>query len=156
MTLKIDMSYFIKYFFILLFICASYQCNAQKYILLDKAISQPAIYSNTISVSEKFKGFFPVEKKDIGKFIEVLEEISKRLSSKKNSGKATQYQIGCVKFTGVLLPLAIGNRLDYVLTSTCDNVRITMHLCDAKINNENNEYFINTWIKYIKSSLKEK
>lgn len=145
-----------KYFSILLFFCATYQCNAQKYILFDKAISQPAIYSNSISVSEKFKGFFPVEKKDIGKFLEALEQISKRLSSKKNSGKAIQYQIGCVKFTGVVIPGALGDRLDYVLTSTCDNMRITMHLCDAKINNENNEYFINTWIKYIKSSLKEK
>ena len=145
-----------KYVFILLFSCAAYQCNAQKYILLDKALSQPAFYSNKITVAEKFKGFFPVEKKEIGRFIGALEEISKRLSSKKLSGKAKQYQFGCVRFKGVEIPLASGDRLDYVLTSTCDNVKITMHLSDAKINNENNVYFINTWIKYIKNALKEK
>ena len=145
-----------KYFFIFIFTFTAFQGKAQKYILLDKAISQPAFYSNTISVAEKFKGFFPVEKKDITRFIEALEEISKKLSSKKLSGKAKQYQIGCVRFNGVEIPLAYGDRLDYVLTSTCDNVKITMHLCDAKINNANNAYFINTWIKYIRSALKQK
>lgn len=145
-----------KYIFILLFTFTAFKGNAQKYILLDKAISQPPFYSNTISFSEKFKGFFPVENKEIGKFISALEEISKRLSAKKLSGKAKQYQIGCVRFDGVEIPLASGDRLDYVLTSTCDNVRITMHLSDAKFDNENNAYFINTWIKYIRSSLKVK
>ena len=145
-----------KYVFIFLLNCAATQCNAQKYILLDKTISQPAFYSNTISVSEKFKGFFPVEKKEIGKFIEALKEISERLSSKKITGKAKQYQIGCVRFAAVLIPLASGDRLDYVITSTCENVKITMHLCDAKINNENNAYFIKTWIKYIRNTLNAK
>lgn len=144
-----------KYIFILLFSCITYQGYAQKYILLDKTMSQPAFYSNTISVSEKFKGFFPVEKKEIGRFIEALEEIQKRLSVDKITGKAKQYQIGCVRFTGVAIALASGDRLDYVLTSTCENVRITMHLSDAKLNNENNAYFINAWIKYIKNSLKD-
>ena len=117
-------------------------------------MSQPAFYSNQISASEKFKGFFPVMKKELPKFIQALEEISKRLSSKKITGKALQYQIGCTKFTGDAFPLANGERLDYVLTSTCDGIRVSMHLVDARINNENNAYFVNTWIKYIKNSVK--
>jgi hypothetical protein len=143
-----------KYIFIFLFICSANQSQAQKYILLDKAMSQPAFYSNQISASEKFKGFFPVMKKELPKFIQALEEISKRLSSKKITGKALQYQIGCTKFTGDAFPLANGERLDYVLTSTCDGIRVSMHLVDARINNENNAYFVNTWIKYIKNSVK--
>jgi hypothetical protein len=143
-----------KCIFIFLFICAANQSQAQKYILLDKAMSQPAFYTNQISVSEKSKGFFPVEKKELPKFIQALEEIAKRLSSKKIEGKAKQYQIGCIKFTGDAFPLASGERLDYVLTSTCDGIKVSMHLVDAKINNENNAYFVNTWIKYIKNTLK--
>lgn len=145
-----------KYIFIFLFMGVAYQCKAQKYILLDQAISQPAFYSNKVSVSEKFKGFFPVEKKDIEKFIETLEEISKRLSSNKIVGKAKDYQVGCVKFTGMAFPLVSGERLDYVLTSTCDNIKVSMHLCDAKLSNDNNAYFINTWIKYIRNTMKGK
>lgn len=142
--------------FIIIYFSVAETGNAQKYILLDKAISQPAFYSNKISVSEKYKGFFPVEKKDLGKFIAALEEISKKLSAKKFAGKAKEYQIGCVKFVGLVVLLASGDRLDYVITSTCDNIKITMHLCDAKISNENNAYFINTWIKYIKEAMKQK
>lgn len=143
-----------KYIFIFLFICTANQSDAQKYILLDKAMSQPAFYSNRISVSEKFKGFFPVEKKELPKFIQALEQIAKRLSSKKITGKAVQYQIGCTKFTGDAFPLANGERLDYVLTSFCDGIKVSMHLVDARINNENNAYFVNTWIKYIKNTIK--
>ena len=143
-----------KFIFIILFICAADQSMAQKYILLDKAISQPAFYSNTITPLDKFKGFFPVEKKDIGNFIEALTEISRRLSSKKIIGKAKEYSMVCVRFSGKAIELANGERLDYVLISTCDDIRITMHLCDAKINNVDNAYFINTWIKYIKNAIR--
>ena len=144
-----------KYVFIFLFFCLSIQSEAQKYILLDKTFSQPAFYSNTISVSEKYKGFFPVETKSIDKFLEALEEIAERLSSKKITGKARNYQMGCTEFRGTAFPLATGERLDYMLISTCDDIRVSMHLVDAKINNENNAYFVKTWIKYIKSTLKQ-
>lgn len=147
-----------KYFIIISFLIfpATQLCYAQKYILLDRAISQPPFYSNKITVLEKYKGFFPVEKKNIQKFVEILEEISERLSSKKNSGKAKGYQIGCDKFTGHAVQLGAVERLDYVLTSTCDSIKITMHLCDSKLSNENNLYFINTWIKYIREAMNQK
>ncbi len=114
----------------------------------------PVKYSNTITTAEKLKGYFPVEKKDIKQFLKTLEEISANLSGNKLSGKAKQYEMGCVKFTGNSISLAKGNRIDYVLTSDCDNLKISMHLSDAKLSNINNAYFINTWISYIKSGLK--
>lgn len=147
---------FMKYILVIIFICAAHQSPAQKYVLLDKAISQPAFYSNQILVSEKYRGFFPVEVQYLSKFVEALKEIAHRLSSGKITGKAKNYQFGCAELNGVAFPLASGERLDYVLTSTCDNIRISMHLCDAKLSNEDNAYFINTWIKYIKNAQKVK
>jgi hypothetical protein len=144
-----------KYIFILIFVCAANASHAQKYILLDKAISQPAFYSNTIPVSGKFKGYFPLEKKDIPKFLSALEEIAQRLSSKKIIGTPKQYVIGCAEFIGHAFPLASGERLDYVLTSSCADIKVSMHLVDAKLGNENNAYFVNTWIKYIKNAIKQ-
>ena len=143
-----------KYILILIFSVAAYQGHAQKYILLDKAISQPAFYANQILVSDRYKGFFPLEKKDLPKFLEILQEISQRLSSKKITGTVKNYKLGCIELNGVAFPLASGERLDYTLTSTCDNIKISMHLCDAKLSNEDNAYFINTWIKYIKNAQK--
>lgn len=136
-------------FFILF---AAIKIDAQKYMLLDKGMSQPAFYTNELSVSEKYKGFFPVEAKEIQRFIAVLREISENLSSKNITGNAKQYQVGCDKFKGMIVHLASGNRLDYVITSECDKMKVTMHLSDAKLNNENNAYFINTWISYIKNA----
>ena len=145
---------YMRSFFTFILIWAVSQSYAQKYILLDKAISQPAYYANKIHVSDRYKGFFPVEKKDLTKFLEILEEISQRLSSKKITGKVKNYKLGCIELNGIAFPLASGERLDYTLTSTCDNMKISMHLCDAKLSNGDNAYFINTWIKYIKNSQK--
>lgn len=147
-----------KYILIVSFLLfpGSYVCKGQKYILLDKQMSQPAFYSNKITVLEKFKGFFPVEKKEILRFVEVLEEISKKLSSKKIVGNAKEYQVGCDKFTGQVIQLASGDHLDYLIISTCDDIKITMHLSDAKLSNENNAYFIKTWISYIKKAIEVK
>lgn len=143
-----------KYIFIFLFVCNANVSHSQKYVLLDKTMSQPAFYSNTISASEKFKGFFPVEKKDIPKFLSALEEIAKKLSLKKITGAPKNYVIGCTQFTSHAFPLASGERIDYVLTSTCADIKISMRLVDAKLNKENNAYFVNTWIKYIKNAVK--
>ena len=104
--------------------------------------------------NDKFNGLFPVEKKLLQQFINDLQEIENTLSSKAPIGKAKQYEVGCVKFSGVTRSLASEERLDYVLTSTCDKVEISMHLCDAKISNASNHYFVKTWIKYIQSYLK--
>ena len=81
-------------------------------------------------------------------------KLKNKLSSKKPLGDAKQYEIGCAKFSGITVRLAAEERLDYVLTSNCDNVKISMHLCDAKISNASNSYFIKTWIKYIQSYVK--
>jgi hypothetical protein len=142
-----------KYFLLSFLLIGVQLTNAQKYILLDTHIAQPVGYTNTITSADKFNGLFPVEKKNIKQFIKALEEIAKSLNSTEPLAAAKQYEIGCVKFTGVIVSLAKEQRLDYVLTSTCDDIKISMHLSDAKITNRSNVYFINTWIKYIKSSI---
>lgn len=142
-------------FFLLFFIFfASVNCKAQKYALLDEHLAQPVTYANTVTSTDKFNDLFPVEKKMLHQFIDVLQEIENKLSSKGPFGEAKQYEVGCAKFAGIIVSLASGERLDYVLTSSCDNIKIPMHLCDAKISNASNIYFIKTWIKYIQSYLK--
>ena len=106
------------------------------------------------STKDKIKGFFPVEKKDISKFLAVLEEISVELSAKKNA-RAKDYLIGCIKFRGITFNLATGPSLDYTIMSSCDGIKIQMHLCDGKLNKADNAYFVNTWIKYIKAGIQK-
>jgi hypothetical protein len=143
-----------KFLLLLCIFFVSVNCKAQKYVLLDQHLAQPVTFTNKITSADKFNDLFPVEKKMLQQFIDVLQEIENKLATRKPLGKAKQYEVGCVKFTGITVPLAAEERLDYVLTSTCDNVKISMHLCDAKISNGSNIYFIKTWIKYIQSYIK--
>jgi hypothetical protein len=143
-----------RFFLLFLIFFTSVNCKAQKYALLDEHLAQPVTYTDKITSNDKFNDLFPVEKKTLQQFIITLEEIENKLSSKGPLGEAKQYEFGCSKFTGISVRLATGERLDYVLTSSCDNVKISMHLCDAKISKASNIYFIKTWIKYIRSYLK--
>jgi hypothetical protein len=128
--------------------------KAQKYVLLDQHMAEPVKYSNTITSADKFNDHFPVEKKLVPEFLKALEEIENKLSSKPPFGKIKDYEIGCIRFTGRAIMLAAGERIDYVITSSCEDVRISMHLSDAKLSNKGNAFFIKTWIQYIRSYVK--
>ncbi len=143
------MRYFFLLFFSLFFFISSY---SQKFALLDKRLAQPILYTDKVTQTDKFNGYFPVEKKSLPEFLKALEEISQKLSIKGSIGNAKQYQIGCTNFRGVTISLATGDRLDYMIVSNCGDIKVSMHLSDAKISNANNAFFINTWIKYINSS----
>ena len=129
---------------------------AQKYILLDQHLSQPAVYSDEVSASYKFREFFPVETTQLKSFIAALEEIVVQLKTGPVAGKLKQYKMGCVKFTGIIVPVKEEQRLDYVITFKCDGIDISMHICDAGLKNSANAYFINTWLKYIRRSVASK
>ena len=152
---RIIFIFFMKYFLILVFICSASITKAQKYILLDETISQPAIYTNHLSEMEKYNKFFPVEVKYLPQFLEVLQKILNRLGEKNITGSTKNYKVGCAQFSSRVFPLSSGERLDYILTSNCEGVIVTMHLCDAKLTNSNNAYFVMTWIKYIRSNIKK-
>ncbi len=140
---------------LLIFLCSvTAVTEAQKYVLLDQHIAAPVEYSNTITSADNFNDRFPVERKLVPEFLKALEDIQNKLSSKPPFGKVKDYEIGCIKFTGRAIMLATGERIDYVITSTCENVRISMHLSDAKMSNKGNAFFIKTWIQYIKSYVK--
>jgi hypothetical protein len=144
-----------KYFLCFAFSMATLHTQAQRYVLLDTRIAKPVAYSNKITSADKFNELFPVEKKSVKQFVSALEEISKELSAGNGHiKKVKQYRIGCIVFTGLAVHIAKEERLDYVITSECDGVKISMHLSNAKLKNARNAYFIKTWIKYIKASMK--
>ena len=144
-----------KYFLLFALSLATLSIQAQKYVLLDTRMVKPVVYSNKITTADKFHELFPVEKKSVKQFVSALEEISKELSAPDGHiRKVKQYRMGCVAFTGLAVTSAQEERLDYVITSECDGIKIFMHLSNAKLKNARNAYFIKTWIKYIKASMR--
>jgi hypothetical protein len=138
-----------KYLFFFRFLLWAINSMSQKYALLDMQLSRPVKYADTITTEDGFNKYFPIEKQKLPEFLKVLKEIGKRLAAMNEPGKARQYQVGCARFTGMILDLDSDKRLDYVITSNCENMNISMHLCDAKIPNADNAFFIQTWMKYI-------
>lgn len=130
-------------------------CFSQKYVLIDKKISQPISYTNTVTIENSYKNLFAVEKDKLSQFIAELEKISSTLTDKKKlKPEAINLTIGSTRFVGVKVPLAKEERMDVVLTTDCGGTTVSMHLCDSKVSNARNAYFINTWLKYIKNSIK--
>lgn len=130
-------------------------CYSQKYVLIDKKMALPLSYTNTVTLEHSYKNLFAVEKDNIHQFIAEVEKIAAMLTDKKKpKPEAIDLNVGKTRFVGLKISLSTEERLDVVLTTDCDGTKVSMHLSDAKLSNANNAFFINTWIKYIKSYVK--
>ncbi len=128
---------------------------SQKYVLIDKRISSPLSYTNAVTVEHSHKNLFPVENTQVRRFISELEKIAEFLTdTKKLKSQAFDYNIGKTRFVGLKVSSLKEERLDVVISTDCDGIKIFMHISDSKTTNARNAYFINTWIKYIKSYAK--
>lgn len=144
-----------KYFLSIFLLLISTFSYSQKYVLIDKTMSQPLSYTNTVTLENSYKNLFAVEKNKVTQFIAELEKIVVILTDKKKpKPEMIDVQVGKTKFTGLKIPLSVEERMDVVLTTDCDGIKVSMHLSDAKTSNANNAFFIKTWIKYIKGSHK--
>jgi len=144
-----------KLFLLLFLLLISGIGYSQKYVLIDKRISSPLSYTNSVTLEHSHKNLFPVENTQVRRFISELEKISEFLTdTKKLKSQAFDFSIGNTRFVGLKVSLLKEDRLDVVISTNCEGIRIFMHLSDSNISNARNAYFINTWVKYIKSYLK--
>jgi hypothetical protein len=144
-----------KHFLPALLLLITGVCQAQKYVLIDKKMSQPLTYTNSVTLEHSYKNLFAVEKDKLPQFIAQLEKVVTILADKKKpKPESMDVMIGKTRFAGIKIPLSAEERMDIVLTTDCDGTKVNMHLSDAKISNANNVFFINTWIKYIKGYVK--
>lgn len=138
---------------LLILICTV--CTAQKYALIDKKMSMPVMYANTLSVQDSYKGYFIVEKSKLLDFITEIENIAKILMDTTNKKPENiNVNVGRTNIHGLKIQLATEDRIDVVLTTDYGDAKTTMHLCDAKVSNANNSFFVNTWLKYLHSYIK--
>lgn len=142
-----------KYFIFTILLLYFQHCPAQKYALIDKQMSLPVIFTNTVTVQNNYAGYFAVEKDKLQQFIIAVEKIAQQISDSKKSKskpKPFKFTLANITFTGVNISLKDEERLDVMIVSTAGATKSTMHLCDAKLNNSNNAFFVNTWAKYIR------
>lgn len=141
-----------KHFLLAVYMLITAFCSAQKYVLVDKNMSLPVTYADAITIQDNFKGYFPIEKSKIAEFITEVDKIAKLLSDPKNKKPAKiDFLVGNTSFRGLRVPLSVEERMDIIVTSDYGTATTTLHLSDAKLSNANNVYFINTWLKYLRS-----
>jgi hypothetical protein len=115
-------------------------------------MSLPVTYSNSITVEDDYKGYFPIEKSKITEFISEIDKIAKLLSDPKaKKPESFDLAVGSTTFHVLRVPLSAEERMDIVLTTDYGASKSTMHLSDAKISNATNAYYITTWLKYLRS-----
>lgn len=130
-------------------------CYSQKYTLIDKTMAQPLFHANSVTAEHTYKNFFAVERNTLKQFIAEVEKIALILSDKKKSKpQSLETFVGKTRFVGLKVPSTAEERFDVVLTTDIDGSKVYMHLSDSKISNSRNAFFINTWLKYIKSYVK--
>ena len=128
--------------------------TAQKYVLIDKKMLMPVMYTDIVTLAHNYKGYFAVEKSQIKQVIAEVEKIVQKLKAAVKIEDSFNYKVGNTSFIGLRIPLAKEERYDVVLSTDCGQVKSLMHLSDAKIPNATNAYYINTWLKYIRNNLK--
>lgn len=139
------------YAFLILFCTYS---TAQKYVLVDKKMNLPVTYTNQVTTQDNIKGYFPVDKAKINEFIAEIEKIARLLNDpKKKKPETIDVLIGSTTLHGLTIALSAEERMDVVLTTDYGVAKASMHLCDPKISNASNAYYINTWLKYLRSYL---
>ncbi len=138
-----------------LFILISSLCSAQKYALIDKKMTLPVTFTNIVTVQDSYKGYFVIEKNELANFITEIEKIARLLmDTTKKKPETIDVNVGSTTIHGLKIPLAKEERMDVVLTTDYGASKMTMHLCDAKVSNASNAFFITTWVKYLRGYAK--
>ena len=144
-----------KKILLLIFLFVSAACSAQKYVLVDEKMATPVTYADKVTVKDDYKELFAIEKKTLQQFLKEVEKIAAILSDKKKPKPETMdFTVGVTHFHGLKVVVSGEQRMDIVLVSDCGDIKTSMHLSDEKSSNSSNVFYINTWLKYIKSYLK--
>ena len=98
---------------------------SQMYVLIDKRISSPLSHTNAVTLEHNHKNLFPVENTQLRRFIFELEKISEFLTDTKQlEPQAFDFSIGNTRFVGLKVSLLKEERLDVVISTDCDGIKI--------------------------------
>jgi hypothetical protein len=142
-----------KFIFLLSCCFILHHTIGQKYVLLDKTMSIPPSYSNTVTYMDEHRGLFAIEKDKLPEFLNMIYKLCEILTGKDQPESFNFYVGNSIKFYGIKVTVKREDRMDIVLTSDCVTYKFSMHLCDARLSNSNNSFYIKTWASYIKDNL---
>src|SRR5215203_2330029 len=122
-----------KVFFIIFFCASSCMALSQKYALIDINTKLPILYTDSVSVEQVSRGYFPVEKNSIDTFLANINYIS-GLIKQGTRAKMESFDLisGATKLTVKRVPYAYGDRYEVIGESKAGEVKAISSLINHK------------------------
>jgi hypothetical protein len=143
-----------KHIFLLFWCLHILYTNGQKYVLLDKTMTVPPSYTNTVTITDDYRKMFAIEKSNLPAFLSMMDKLNKMLTGNYPLGVFEFSLDRNTRFSGMKITVKKEDRMDVVLISDCITYKFKMHLCDSRLSNSINSFYIKAWADYIRSNLK--
>ena len=143
-----------KHIFLLFWCFHILYTNGQKYVLLDKTMSVPPSYANTVTIMDDYRKMFAIEKSILPAFLIMMNKLTEMLRGNYPLGVFEFYLDRNTLVTGMKIAVKKEDRMDVLLTSDCVTYKFRMHLCDSRLSNSINLSYMKAWADYIRDNLK--
>ncbi|HEU4469620.1 MAG TPA: hypothetical protein VFR58_00935 [Flavisolibacter sp.] len=141
-------------FFVLVLVILPFSVLAQsKFALIDKNLEQPVIYTDSVTVEQVIKGYFPIENKSVDSLIANLIYLREMLS-KMQRAKMESFELRASNavITTIRIPYAYGDRYDAVAQTNNGQVQAKLNLLTSKDSNKDNMKRIKKLLAYLESN----
>jgi hypothetical protein len=137
-------------FFLFIFPIYSF---SQKYALLDKKLKLPIIYSDSITVEQIKKGFFPVKNESVDSLIANFQYIREFLEKRQRSkAKSFELHSATTIITVKRVPYAYGDRYNIDAITNVGELTAMIKLSNSEISNKENVKHVDKVLSYLKSN----
>lgn len=128
-------------------------CHSQKYALLDKKMKVPILYTDSVTLEQVRKGFFPVKNESVDTLIANLLFVQDMLSKLQRS-KAESFELHSAStIIGVnRVPYAYGDRYNISAQTSIGELNAVFRLTSSEDSNKASAKRVSNILDYLKSN----
>ena len=126
---------------------------AQKYALIDKKFNLPIIYTDSVTVEQVSKGWFPIENRSVDTLAANLKFLREVLDTRQRAKmKSFELHSSNLVINTNRVPYAYGDRYNSVAKSDCGQVKAELTLINSDDKNKSSNEKLEKFLKYLKSN----
>lgn len=128
----------------------SSSCLAQKFVLIDKVMKSPLLYTDSVSLEQTSRGFFPIRVNDMDSVLNAMKKIKGILSVlAKNKFDGFRDQIGATTFKAAIFRMANGDRWEVTISTDTGPFTTSWILSNPQTSNKHSAKYLSRLITYI-------
>lgn len=136
---------------LLIFIFLGLSLSAQKYALVDRSFKKPILFSDSVTINQVSKGYFPINVKDMDSLFANISYIREQLKGVQRA-KFKSYKIksGNTIIQLTTIPHAYGDAYNILLITTANNLNAEYLLSNNQALNKKAVKKLNSFMDFIK------